>query len=89
MPSAATLDFEALLKPFEAPTASGKDLRADSSPTSLYQLLKEDRKTARQLETRISKGRHRGAVAGLASGGGEGDEDPRSTSPRTWRSAPT
>jgi len=56
MPSAAVLDFDALLKPFEAPTASGKDLRADSSPTSLYQLLKEDRKTARQLETRISKG---------------------------------
>jgi type VI secretion system protein ImpA len=56
MPSAATLNFEALLKPFEAPTASGKDLRADSSPSSLYQLLKEDRKTARQLETRISKG---------------------------------
>jgi type VI secretion system protein ImpA len=56
MPSAAILDFEALLKRFEAPTASGKDLRADSSPSSLYQLLKEDRKTARQLETRISKG---------------------------------
>jgi type VI secretion system protein ImpA len=60
MPSAAILDFEGLLKPFEGPTASGKDLRADSSPSSLYQLLKEDRKAARQLETRISKGRHRG-----------------------------
>jgi type VI secretion system protein ImpA len=56
MPSAATLNFEALLRPFEAPTASGKDLRTDSSPSSLYQLLKEDRKTARQLETRIIKG---------------------------------
>jgi len=56
MPSAAILDFEGLLKPFEGPTASGKDLRADSSPSSLYQLLKEDRKAARQLETRISKG---------------------------------
>ena len=56
MPSAATLDFEGLLKPFEGPTASGKDLRPDSSPSSLYQLLKEDRKAARQLETRISKG---------------------------------
>ena len=88
MPSAAILDFEALLKPFEAPTASGKDLRRLVAHLALPapQGGPEDGAAAGDAD---QQGGHRGAVAGLAPGGGEGDEVSWSTSPRTWRSAPT
>lgn len=56
MPSAEVLDFVALVKPIPGPSPTGIDLRADSSNVSLYELLKEDRKAARQNESRIDKG---------------------------------
>jgi type VI secretion system protein ImpA len=55
MPSADVLTFEALLEPIPGPSPAGVDLRVDLSPTSLYQLIKEDRKSARQTETRIDR----------------------------------
>jgi type VI secretion system protein ImpA len=56
MPSAVVLDFATLLAPIAGEHPTGADPRADPSPVSLYQMIKEDRKAARQIETRIDRG---------------------------------
>ena len=50
MPSAETLEFAKLLKPIAGPKPTGADLRADSSPGSLYYAVKDARTAARNAE---------------------------------------
>ncbi len=50
MPSPALVDINALLKPVSEKNAVGKDLRADTSPTSLYTIIRDARRTARAAE---------------------------------------
>jgi type VI secretion system protein ImpA len=48
--SADTIDFDRLLAPVSESNAVGENLRADSSPSSSYYLLKDARKAARAKE---------------------------------------
>src|SRR5262249_37850285 len=50
MPSAETLEFAKLLKPIVGEKPTGADLRADSSPGSLYYAVKDARTAARNAE---------------------------------------
>lgn len=50
MASQEVLDFSRLLLPIDGPTPAGEDLRADSSPNSLYYLIKDARSAARAAE---------------------------------------
>ncbi|MCI0462756.1 MAG: type VI secretion system protein TssA [Gemmataceae bacterium] len=50
MPSPAVLDFDKLLLPIAGENPAGVDLRADSSPNSLYYLVKDARNAARTAE---------------------------------------
>ncbi len=50
MPSPAVLDFDKLLLPIAGENPAGVDLRADSSPGSLYYLVKDARNAARTAE---------------------------------------
>jgi len=56
MASPEILDFTKLLAPIAAESPTGTDLRADPSPVSDFQKIKEDRKAARQTETQIDRG---------------------------------
>src|SRR5262245_11984217 len=50
MPSPSVLDFDKLLLPIAGESPVGVDLRADSSPNSLYYLVKDARNAARTAE---------------------------------------
>ena len=50
MSSSAILDFERLLEPISGDNPAGVDLRADSSPTSVYYQIKDARNAARDAE---------------------------------------
>jgi type VI secretion system protein ImpA len=50
MATPATIDVEALLAPISEEAPSGADMRADSSPSSLYFQLKDARSAARRAE---------------------------------------
>src|SRR5580704_6675315 len=52
MATAATIDIESLLVPISESAPAGVDLRADSSPTSIYYRLKDARSGARAAERR-------------------------------------
>jgi type VI secretion system protein ImpA len=52
MATAATIDIESLLMPISESAPAGVDLRADSSPTSIYYRLKDARSGARAAERR-------------------------------------
>jgi type VI secretion system protein ImpA len=52
MATAATIDIDSLLAPISESTPAGVDLRADSSPTSIYYRLKDARSGARAAERR-------------------------------------
>ncbi len=56
MASPEILDLTKLLAPISAENPTGTDLRADISPMSDFQKIKEDRKAARQTETQIDRG---------------------------------
>ena len=56
MASPEVLDFTKLLAPLSEESPTGSDLRADPSPVSDFQKIKEDRKAARQTETQIDRG---------------------------------
>jgi type VI secretion system protein ImpA len=53
MASQEVLDVSRLLLPIDGPTPAGEDLRADSSPNSLYYLIKDARSAARAAERQI------------------------------------
>jgi type VI secretion system protein ImpA len=53
MASQEVLDLARLLLPIAGPTPAGEDLRADSSPNSLYYLIKDARSAARAAERQI------------------------------------
>ncbi len=53
MASPEVLDFARLLLPVQGPVAAGVDLRSDSSPNSLYYLIKDARSAARAAERQI------------------------------------
>lgn len=50
MPSAGVLDIPSLLEPIPGAKPAGEDPRADPSPTSAYQAVREARKAARAAE---------------------------------------
>lgn len=50
MPSPALVDINSLLEPITAENAVGADLRADTSPSSLYVLVRDARRAARSAE---------------------------------------
>lgn len=50
MPSPALIDINALLEPISEDSAVGVDIRADSSPTSVYATVKDARNSARTEE---------------------------------------
>lgn len=50
MPSPAIVDINSLLEPVSADNAVGDDLRADTSPTSLYISIRDARRAARAAE---------------------------------------
>ena len=52
MATAATIDIDSLLMPISEAAPAGVDLRADSSPTSIYYRLKDARSGARAAERR-------------------------------------
>ena len=52
MATAATIDIDSLLVPISESAPAGVDLRADSSPTSIYYRLKDARSGARAAERR-------------------------------------
>jgi type VI secretion system protein ImpA len=52
MATAATIDIDSLLAPISESAPAGVDLRADSSPTSIYYRLKDARSGARAAERR-------------------------------------
>jgi type VI secretion system protein ImpA len=52
MATAATIDIDSLLAPISETAPAGVDLRADSSPTSIYYRLKDARSGARAAERR-------------------------------------
>jgi type VI secretion system protein ImpA len=52
MATAATIDIESLLMPISESAPAGVDLRADSSPASIYYRLKDARSGARAAERR-------------------------------------
>lgn len=56
MASPEVLDFTKLLAPVSEESPTGSDLRADISPLSDFQKIKEDRKAARQTETQLDRG---------------------------------
>lgn len=56
MASADVLDLAKLLAPISEASPTGSDPRADASPLSEFLKIKEERKAARQVETRIDKG---------------------------------
>ena len=63
MPSPEVLEFAKLLAPISAEKPTGSDIRADTSPISDYQKIREGRKAARAAEnhwkfrpTTLSKG---------------------------------
>ncbi len=56
MASPEVLDFTKLLAPVSGENPAGSDLRADLSPLSDFQKIKEDRKAARQAENQIDRG---------------------------------
>ncbi len=71
MASAEVLNLASLLEPIPGPSPAGIDLRTDPSSVSPYQLIKEDRKANRQIETQIDRA------------GSDGVKD---ISPPDWRS---
>ena len=56
MASPDVLEFEQLLAPIPGESPVGVDPRADISPLSEYQKVKEDRKVSRQTENQIDRG---------------------------------
>ena len=52
MATAATIDIDSLLRPISESAPAGVDLRADSSPSSIYYRLKDARSGARAAERR-------------------------------------
>lgn len=53
MASSETLDFATLVKPISKKNPAGEDLRKNSSPTSPYYRLKDERAKARAIERRL------------------------------------
>jgi type VI secretion system protein ImpA len=62
MATAATIDVDSLLKPVSESAPTGVDLRADTSPASVYYRLKDARSGARAAERRADS---EGGSAGL------------------------
>jgi type VI secretion system protein ImpA len=62
MATAPTIDIDSLLAPISAATPAGSNLRADSSPTSIYYKLKDARSGARAAERRADS---EGALPGM------------------------
>jgi type VI secretion system protein ImpA len=62
MPTAPLLDLEALARPIADDNAVGEDLRADSSPSSIYYRLKDARSTARAEERQLTAEGESGAI---------------------------
>jgi type VI secretion system protein ImpA len=60
MASADVVDFAKLLAPIAGENPTGTDLRKDPSPVSDFWMLRGDRDTARQSESRYAKGADRG-----------------------------
>jgi type VI secretion system protein ImpA len=56
MPSAKTIDIEALLAPIPGDSPVGPDLRLDTSPQSLYQQVRDAREFSRDIEKQIERG---------------------------------
>lgn len=62
MATAALLDIDALTRPISDDAPVGEDLRADSSPTSIYYRLKDARSTARAEERQLTAEGEAGGV---------------------------
>src|SRR5271169_2386910 len=56
MGSAPILDLESLLSPIAGPVPCGTDPRSDTSPTSLYQTVKDARYSAADAERGLERG---------------------------------
>src|SRR5438552_2018135 len=56
MGSSPTLDFDSLLSPIAGPEPCGTDPRFDTSPTSLYQTVKDARYSAGDAERGLERG---------------------------------
>ncbi|CAK9078308.1 ImpA family [Durusdinium trenchii] len=53
MASGETLDFATLVQPINAKNPAGEDLRKNTSPTSPYYMLKDERAKARAIERKL------------------------------------